>query len=825
MKSILKKISKGAMVAVAAMMMPNVAIAQEATTPEVTGWGDFKLFLDPGHSGRENQGLWGYSEAEKTLAIAHTIREYLTTYTDMPADCIMLCRETENETVSLTERTDAANAWGADFYYSIHSDAGATSNTLVTLFGGWYNNGTAVEKTPNGGKRFGEYLEPNLKGVMQIGSRGNFYDRYFYDRVTNHSNKYPYLHVNRESNMASLLSEGGYHTIAAQQQRNINAEYKRLEAYAAFRAILSYCGLANPVQTFLTGVITNSENNEPINGAVITVNGKTYTTDTYESVFNKYTTNPDLIHNGFYLFEGLEANTEVNVTFEAEGYETITKTVTIKSAITGEAAESVTFLNVELTNILPAVVSGTSLEDLTSVNSLKPLILTFSRKMNRESVEQALSIDNDGEITLTWIDDCTLSIDISKLEPYKTYKLTIDGEVAKNSQTGLKFDGDADGAEGGTFELTFTMAEPDVTAPVVVSTDPATDGEVVYTLRPVIRVEFNEALNWNEDKNGTCITVTDANGTDYAGKLTHAVVSEKSVIHFYFNEDLPLDKAFLVKVAGGLSDLYGNVSEDYYFRFLSEYRNTTSNTSLHNLDDVTGWWGPNGSGSTKGLTSEPTDNTWTATSSLTASQASAGSCQLHYTFDPAAADNLWQIREYHSSQNINGSSCDGILSVWIYGDASLNTISPCLRVRTGNASGGLKFKPSTLNYRGWKLYTWDLTNDSYSDFTGTDVLSSLWRLDSFLLQHLKCEEGDPEYQQWSGDIYFDNLEFSKWDNTATRKASLEDITIPSTSSIEEIGTDENVPVEYYNLQGVRVINPNNGIYIKRQGDKTSKVVL
>lgn len=36
--------------------------------------------------------------------------------------------------------------------------------------------------------------------------------------------------------------------------------------------------------------------------------------------------------------------------------------------------------------------------------------------------------------------------------------------------------------------------------------------------------------------------------------------------------------------------------------------------------------------------------------------------------------------------------------------------------------------------------------------------------------------------------------------------------------------DNNAPVEYYNLQGVRVANPENGLYIKRQG-KTAKKVL
>ena len=47
----------------------------------------------------------------------------------------------------------------------------------------------------------------------------------------------------------------------------------------------------------------------------------------------------------------------------------------------------------------------------------------------------------------------------------------------------------------------------------------------------------------------------------------------------------------------------------------------------------------------------------------------------------------------------------------------------------------------------------------------------------------------------------------------------------ASSAIDEIVTEENTDVEYYNLQGVRVMNPEKGIYIKRQGGKTSKVVL
>lgn len=48
-------------------------------------------------------------------------------------------------------------------------------------------------------------------------------------------------------------------------------------------------------------------------------------------------------------------------------------------------------------------------------------------------------------------------------------------------------------------------------------------------------------------------------------------------------------------------------------------------------------------------------------------------------------------------------------------------------------------------------------------------------------------------------------------------------TVP-TGNVNEIEADENAPVEYYNLQGVKVMNPENGIFIKKQGAKAEKVL-
>ena len=43
--------------------------------------------------------------------------------------------------------------------------------------------------------------------------------------------------------------------------------------------------------------------------------------------------------------------------------------------------------------------------------------------------------------------------------------------------------------------------------------------------------------------------------------------------------------------------------------------------------------------------------------------------------------------------------------------------------------------------------------------------------------------------------------------------------------MESIAADENEAPVYYNLQGVRVANPESGLYIVVKGSKVSKVVF
>lgn len=49
---------------------------------------------------------------------------------------------------------------------------------------------------------------------------------------------------------------------------------------------------------------------------------------------------------------------------------------------------------------------------------------------------------------------------------------------------------------------------------------------------------------------------------------------------------------------------------------------------------------------------------------------------------------------------------------------------------------------------------------------------------------------------------------------------------PEGAGVANIEIDNtNVPVEYFNMQGLKVANPENGLYIRRQGSKVEKIML
>ena len=775
------------------------AVGYFATTPivnaqeqEKVDWGDFKLWIDPGHSKKENQGMYGYTEAQKVLRVGLATREYLMQYTTATTDNIHMTREDDITEVSLEERSDMANAWGADFFYSIHSDAGGNTNSTLMLFGGWRKNGVEIEKTPHGGKAYGDILTPNLTSVMyETTTRGNWYDRCWYDpSPTTHTNQYPYLSVNRRTNMASLLSEGGFHTLPMQQALNINESYKRLEAFGTFRSIMEYRGLDRPEKVMLAGVVKNSENGQPIDNVTVTCNGQTIVTDSYESLFHNYVNSKDLVHNGFFLFEGLTPGETYEITYSCPGYTSATKTVTLNYDTQGLAGDNVTWGNIELTSNAPAVVSSNSISNPDAVKIINDMVLTFSRNMNRESVEQAFSINHNGNVTLSWDNDYTLRIVLNQLLDDMSYTVTIDGSIARNSQTNQLLDGDGDGEEGGNYVFNFMTVPADLEAPYIASTTPAEGETMLYTLRPAIRVEFNEELVWNDDDATEMIVLKCADGETVEGRLTHMVVRDASVVHFYPNTDLKLDKTYRFKVNGTFTDLSGNTSKiRQYVRFMTEYRPVLDYTMIEDGSALNHWWGPDGSGSTTHTTSkdgvaDPNSN-YIALSNTTSRTDLTSSYQLHYEFNQDC-DGPWQIREYrsYSQNNYFTDGYDAVLQCEVFADGSNNQVCHMVRLNGSGASGLIQNEHVVLDFRGWKTMAFDIYNAPFVHFTGegeTVGSAQRWCYDSFYLRHYNTDEeydDDGELlpvQAWDGDILFDNIKYVHYDRTAVQTAKVDDI--------------------------------------------------
>ena len=703
---------------------------------QVTGLSDVRLFIDQGHSGRENMGIHGYSEAENVLRVGLALEDFLLTYTDMQAENIMLARRNDNVVVSLANRTDRANAFNADFFYSIHSDAagGPGPNTTLFLYGGrrLAAGQAPIEELPEGGKAFGDLLNADLTSVMRVntggvftpvGSRGNVNDLIFYGAPTNRL--IPWLFVLRESNMAAHLSEAGFHTNPEQNMQKMNEEWKRLEAYAAFQSMVRFLteqfgtdGAQEPPQIGITtGFIFDGEVDRPINAATITLTEgstvKTYTTDCFDSLFNRFynvTRDRELLRNGFFWVEGFTPGATVQAKIEAQGFETVNTTVTIPTSVGARTLDGLGVLDVPMLNLMPAIVQNVELRRDMSNNVIQrhPVDIIFSRRMDRASVEQAFSIAPAQNVVLSWVNDFTLRVDISELNFETDYTITIDGSIARNTVTNDFLDGTADGTPGGNYVFSFRTSDLDIDPPVIVSFDPQGDQE--ESARPIVRIEFDEPLN--EATTIWKISVMDEFGNAVDGVQSYyaTLANFKSVLHFIFEEDLEPETAYVVTLAAGIEDIHGNaIEDDFVFTFTARPRETDLVTVLDNFNTLSGvWWQPGNSGSTVGIETSTTEVA--GNGNVVPRTDHTGSVRLTYEWRPNQASYAIRWHNSTTTPRFNNSPNEHI-QYYLFGDGSGTLVSYTARV--GTAGNFFAHQAIALDWVGWKRVSWDLTNDPF----------------------------------------------------------------------------------------------------------------
>ncbi len=713
---------------------------------QVTGLSGWNIFIDPGHSQTENMGIYNYAEASKVLRVGLALRDYLLNETDI--DTVYMSRTNDQQVVSLTQRTDLANSLGAAWFHSIHSDASSdpTTNSTLLLHGGWRHNGVTVEKTPHGGKAMSDIMIDILTRGYRIPTRGNYADRTFYQGFPdNHDNQYPYLHVNRESSMPSELSEAGFHTSIVQNQKNMNADWKKLEARTMYWTILKYHNIPRPSVRILNGVISDIESGIPINSAIAFVDTQSYSTDSYQSLFHLYSTDSTQLHNGFYYFENLPGDS-LKLIVTAPNYLPDTSMVAISDTF-------FTFKDVKLISTLPpSVVSTNLLENDSLYPGKEDLIFNFSRRMNIDSVQSNLKITPSAYLVYSWTSaGRTLRIKTDSLNFSTNYKINILPNAL--DLYGNLFDGNSDGVGGDAFEFIFKTEQIDQDAPKVVNFYPDENQNV--ELRPIIRVNFDETINLSGLSSLIkLIKVSDQSQVN--GSVRHYVINNKSVLHFFPSADLNPSEEYQFIILSGIKDGFGNTtSSDSNINFKTG--NTIFEvTSIDNFDAnlTTNWWQPTTSGSTVGVVPGNTTvvENATVTNLIT---GSSKSMLLNYSWDPGST--VWLIREYLNAGAPRNVLFDKnfLMQVYVFGDGSKNQFRFAV---DDNVPPGTTHEVSpwfNIDWSGWKLVAWDMANDSVGNWIGDGALDGQLRFDSFQLTYNQTNGVQ------SGTILFDDLRLAK----------------------------------------------------------------
>jgi hypothetical protein len=552
----------------------------------------------------------------------------------------------------------------------------------------------------------------------------------------------PYLYVNRNTNMPSELSEAGFHTNPTQNQLNMNADWKRLEARTFYWSILEFHDVARPEVSILTGVVRNLETGQQINGAEIIVNDSVYITDSYESLFYKYSSDPEFLRNGFYYFEDVVGDT-VEVIAYAEGYDRDTIKVAMVDTF-------FTFLDINLiSNETPTVKSTYPADGDSSFSILDNIGIEFSRPMNTVSVETTLVIVPEIEIDLSWTEDESRLIIASDSMKFLTqYTITVSG--LSEDKFGHQLDGNGDGTGGDDYSFSF-KTKTDTDPPFLETSYPAYNQRNVELL-PLVSLTYNEELDPSTVTQDIFSIERVANESLIDLALEHYMVNGQSVVNLFPDESLFPDERYITRIAEGLKDLLGNTVT---FSLSYPFNTGEDDITIRSIDNFEGgvddWWQPSQSGSTTGIAGGTLRNSNLEIVNLLTN--SSQSMALDYEWDINASS--WLIRLYlagGSPRNVEFDT-DNILQTYVFGDGGKNKFRFALD--EGNGSSWPNHEVSqwyTVDWIGWKLVEWDLSDPSQvGEWIGNGILDGTrYRIDSYQLRY---EEGADE----QGRIYFDDL--------------------------------------------------------------------
>jgi len=175
-----------------------------------------KLFLDPGHGGSDPGASNIIQESTYTLSYALELGQKL----GLLGFDVNYSRST-NSSVSLAQRGAMANSWGADYFLSIHFNAGGN--------GSGHGIETYALTSGGQGEKLGKIVQNSL-----IDTTG----------TTNRGLKFANFQVLRDTNMPAILIEGGFVDNVSDAAKIPTDDYKHKYVIAVSKALCAFTGIA-----------------------------------------------------------------------------------------------------------------------------------------------------------------------------------------------------------------------------------------------------------------------------------------------------------------------------------------------------------------------------------------------------------------------------------------------------------------------------------------------------------------------------------------------------------------------------------------------------
>lgn len=210
---------------------------------------------------------------------------------------------------------------------------------------------------------------------------------------------------------------------------------------------------------------------------------------------------------------------------------------------------------IPLTGVCPVVESVTPTNNAVNVFPNTTITVTFNQKMNPSSLAQAFTLSGPANITGAIIYDGTTPtmsfVPSGSLTPNTTYTGRVSTAAKDPMGNALQKD----------YTWTFKTGAPDVTAPLVIFTDPI-NNQTGIVLNKIISAKFNEAMNPATLSNLTFLLK--AGATPVSGTVSYS----GTTTYFSPSANLLPGTLYTATITTGAKDPYGNaLASNYIWNF------------------------------------------------------------------------------------------------------------------------------------------------------------------------------------------------------------------------------------------------------------------